>query len=192
MKQEMTPNISSETAAEWRRIEASWDPTRHPTEPKTVPRYPKGTPGQPKESPRVAKETPKGPHQSPSRQHKAPKGTQRDPNGHPKPPKEPNRKQEIIKIFPAKRPQSGDDLKQDETISDKTAAEWRRHHARSPQPGNKNGGGRVAAPGRSLPTHNRTGGRDYIYKGTVWRRRMKTKWQCIFLIVHSHPLLPVV
>ena len=113
MKQEMTPNISSETAAEWRRIEASWDPTRHPTEPKTVPRYPKGTPGQPKESPRVAKETPKGPHQNPSRQHKAPKGTQRNPNGHPKPPKEPHRKQEIIK-----------------NISGQTAAEWRRFEAR--------------------------------------------------------------
>ena len=37
------------------------------------------------------------------------------------------------------------------------------------EPVNKNGGGRVAGPGRSLPTHNHTRGGDYIYKGTGWR-----------------------
>ena len=39
----------------------------------------------------------------------------------------------------AKRPQSGDDLEEAESKIDKTAAEWRRYHARSAQPGNKKG-----------------------------------------------------
>ena len=39
----------------------------------------------------------------------------------------------------AKRPQSGDDLEEADSKIDKTAAEWRRYHARSPQPVNKNG-----------------------------------------------------
>ena len=175
MNQEITPNISGETAAEWRRIGASWDPTRHLREHKAAPRQPKRTPGHPKESPRVIRGTPQGPHQSPARHHVAPRSPKETPGSTQTRPRSHTGNKKSPKIFSAKRPQNGDDLKPEGTISDKTAAEWRRHHARSPQPGNKNGGGRVAGSGRSLPTHNRTGGRDYIYKGTVWKMMIRRR-----------------
>ena len=92
MNQETTPN---ETAAGWRRIGASWDPTRHLREHKTAPqretraaqrvaksrqRDPRGTPSEPSETPRGAKGSPKRPQWTP----KAAQGATQETRNHQK------------------------------------------------------------------------------------------------------------
>ena len=53
---------------------------------------------------------PEGPRKSPQRRQEVTKGTQGNLNGYPKPPKGHRRKQDIINIFLAKRPQNGDEF----------------------------------------------------------------------------------
>ena len=68
-----------------------------------------------------------------------PKRAQRAHKGGPEPHREQYRNPKMKKKKAAERPQSDDDLEQADSKIDKTAAEWRRYHARSAQPGNKNG-----------------------------------------------------
>ena len=128
-------------------------PQRRQEVTKGPPRDPKGAPKGHQDSAKDRQSSQRDPRWTPSGPIDTPSGTKEGPERTQRAPKAAQRatqKTRNLQKNAAKRPQSDDDLRKADSKIDKTAAEWRRYHARSPQPVNKNGLGAWPPCGHQL------------------------------------------